>query len=893
MRKQHLLGLGSVVFALAGVLAAACGLNPARAGTCEYPLFIQQGSVDANVIFLFDSSGSMNEGMWHDDYNPNVNYTGGLNRTNTYTVANDGTYSARSFRNGLPTNPKVYLVDSDQGEDGQYSGNYLNWIFYHANATQRAAVPQFTRVQVAKAAVNAVMAGAGSNIRFGLYKFNGTTGGTRLATLGTDVNTISNTLKTVRADSYTPLGESLEDILDYYAADGTIQYACQKNFAVVVTDGHPTKDQGVSDYITGGHAPASCADLGAPYDESYDCSDYLIDVARYMRQNDLVDGMEGQQYVVTYTVGMNIDAPVLADAADAGDGEYFSANNAAEIAESLARVMRDIINRISAGSAVAVVSTEGEAEDMLFRGKFQPSDWAGFLEAFELPYEAGEHPVWEAGALLAARAPDSRTIFTSVGGSSVDFTASNAGTLRPLLGAASDAAATDLINWVRGAAVVGLRDRSWILGDIVDSSPVPVGPPTSFYLYDDYLDFRDSLEDRERVVYVGANDGMLHCFAADTGEELWAYVPNDLLDRFDDLASPSYCHEYFVNSTPRAVDCYLGGEWKTVLIGGLKQGGGAYFAIDVTDPRNPEFLWENNIPEVSESWAQVEVARVESMGGFVGFVGSGYDTGGEAYLIGFSMEDGSEVYKTLLSDIGSVNMATSCTSVDLEFDGYEDVLYVGDLTGRLWRVDLTGNVPSTSVLFQTPGQPIQAQPTVTVDYSGAVYVYFGTGKYIDPADMTNTSDQSFYCVIDNHGGLSLDQGDLVDQTGSINTVSNGWYFNLTNDDGERVTETSALVAGIVYFTTFAPNDEPCQGGGTSWLYAVKWKNGAGYDGDDDDSNDTPGDRSSEIGDGITARPVIDIVNEQVLVQGSDTRIHIRDTLGEIRQMIVRSYRQQY
>ncbi len=897
MRKHDGFALGIVIAVLAGIIAAACGLNPARAGTCEYPLFIQQGAVDANVMILFDSSGSMNEGMFHDDYNPDTRYTGGLVWDREYTVATDGTYSARSFRTGLPTNPKCYLVDSDQGEDGIYLGNYLNWIFYHANATQRAAVPRFTRIQVAKSAVNSVLSTAPANIRFGMYKFNDDNGGTRIANLGTPVATIQSTVNSIQGESWTPLGETLQEILEYYDDPGVIQYDCQKNFALVVTDGYPTQDLGEPCNSTYSDCDfPTCSEMGAPNPNGDDCSDYLLDIATYMRNADLRNDLDGDQHVVTYTVGMNVDAPILQQTADAGDGEYFSASNAAEIAESLEKVLRDIINRISAGSAVAVVSSSGEGEDLLYRGKFQPSDWKGFLEAFELPYESGEAPAWEAGEVLSQRTPSTRTIFTSLAGNQIDFTSSQAGTLRAAMGAASDAIAANVINWTRGETVAGYRDRGgWLLGDIVDSSPIPVGPPASYFLFNDYLGFREAHADREGVVYVGANDGMVHCFDAANGEEIWAYIPSDLLDRLDDLASTSYCHEYFVNQTPRVVDCYLGGEWKTVMVGGLKQGGAAYFALDVTDPRSPEFLWENNLADVGASWAQMELVHLETSGDFIGFVGSGYDATGEANLVGFDMENGSSVWSSLLSDIASVNMATSCTSVDLDFDGFDDVLYVADLAGHLWRVDLSGSNPTTSLLFQTPGQPIQAQPVITVDYDNSVFIYFGTGKYVDPADMTNLSDQTFYCVIDNHSGTSLDQGDLVDQTNAINNVAGarGWYIALANADGERVTEPVALAAGIVYFTSFAPEDEPCAAGGNSWLYAVKFRNGAAHDGDDDDSNDGVGDRSQDIGDGITARPVIDINNEKVLIQGSDTRIHISNTLGDIKPLIVRSYRQQY
>jgi hypothetical protein len=85
----------------------------------------------------------------------------------------------------------------------------------------------------------------------------------------------------------------------------------------------------------------------------------------------------------------------------------------------------------------------------------------------------------------------------------------------------------------------------------------------------------------------------------------------------------------------------------------------------------------------------------------------------------------------------------------------------------------------------------------------------------------------------------------------------------------------------------------CTVGGKSFLYAVKFRNGAGFDDDDDDSNDTTDGRITDLGDGIATKPVIDLINQKVLVQGSDTRIHVEDTRGEVRLLTVRSWRQQY
>ncbi|MCI0452285.1 MAG: VWA domain-containing protein [Candidatus Latescibacteria bacterium] len=905
MRNQHFFGIGTCIVALACVFVGAVSLLPAQAQVCELPLFIQTGKVDANVVFLFDSSGSMNDAITHDAYDPNVAYTGTLNRTAEYEVASDGWYSRRSFKTGAPLTPTAYLVNSDQGENGVYTGNYLNWVFQYATSTQRAEIPRFTRVQMAKAAVNDIITNMSSNVRYGVYKFNGSTGGLQVAALGTDAATIISNVNSIRATGWTPLGESMVTIAQYFETDtSAIQYDCQRNFVVVVTDGYPTQDVTVPNKYKDASMPVgTCTSIGAPNPDSDECSQYLVHLAKWMRTNDMrtpsspAGDMPGVQYANTYTVGMNIDAPVLDWAANEGDGAYFVANNAAQLSNSLQNVLRDIVNRISSGAAVAVVSTEGQADDYLYRGKFFPGSWQGYLEAFVLPYETGELPAWEAGDLLSQRSPSSRTIFTSVNGVQQDFTTGNVGNLQSAMGVATSTIATNVINWTRGETVAGYRDRSgWILGDIVESAPVTVGRPNFVYRFNNYAAFRSAYANRERAIYVGSNSGMMHAFLAETGEELWAYIPTEHLSLLDDISATNYCHNFSVNGTPRVTDVYVSGEWKTVLVGGMKQGGNNYFAIDVTDPRNPEFMWENAIPEVNESWSQLEVARVKELDKFVGFVGSGPNDAGDAYFVAFDMEDGAVIEVDLLSSTpGVMNMSTACTAIDLDFDGYDDVMYMSDLAGHLWRYDLTGSTMDKTLLFQTAGQPIQAQPIATVDIDGKVLLYFGTGRYVESDDFQTQEVQSFYCIIDDHGGLEVSRSELVDQTNTINPLDNfkGWFIDLVEAPGERIVEPDALVSGIVYFTSFAPNDAICTTGGQSFLYAVKFRNGAAFDDDDDDSNDGTNGRVTDLGDGIATKPVIDIVNEKILVQGSDTRIHVEDTLGDLRLLTVRSWRQQY
>jgi type IV pilus assembly protein PilY1 len=901
--------------AITGVALLACVLGAslaptARAQGCEYPLFIQLGAVDANVLILFDSSGSMDTPIYHPDYDQSVTYSGGLNSGSNYSVGSDGYYSAADFRSGEPSTPTAPLVDSDVGERASYPGNYLNWIFYNATDAQRAALPQATRIQVAKPAVNNVI-DSNPAIRFGLFRYNGSQCGLKLADLGADHATIKTTVSAIAGSGYTPIAESMVSVWGYLTTDvNAIQYACQNTFLVVVTDGHPTRDVGplnaglpnlLQDFDGDGNDPGDCTSLGSPDPNSNDCSDYMDDVAWYMRNNDARADLDGDQFVYTYTVGFGVDARILQETADNGGGIYVNATNPQQLNQALATILRDIVAKVSTGSAVAVVSTEGQTQDLLFRGKFHPGSWRGFLEAFELPYEENELPVWEAGALLQSRSASSREIYTSVGGAQIDFTDGSAPTLRPYLGAADDAEAAELINWARGDDVVGLRDRNgWKLGDIIDSSPLVVGPPRGFRLDNDYLTWRDSQQGRERVLYIGGNDAMIHCFAEATGQEKWAFIPESQLGRLPALADSGYCHQYFCNLTPRAFDAYLGGSWRTVLLCGMKQGGDSYLALDVTDPSAPQLMWETQLADMVESWAAPEIAYAASEGGPIAFLGTGPDDiNGRAYLKAISLEDGSEIYSALLSDNAGtdINMATAARSLDADFDGWHDLIYVSDLMGNVWRLDLNASPWDMSLLFDSGGtQPIQAQPILTVDYNNDVFLYFGTGRYLVNGDLTDTSLNTFYSVIDKHDGATVTKSDMVDETTTITPVGpndRGWFIDLVEGSGERVVDPDALVAGIVYFTSFAPSTQPCSAGGHSWLYKVDFRNGSGDDGDDDDSNDTTDNRIEDLGDGIATKPVVDVVNEEVIVQGSDTRIHVRDADGSIQWVTLRSWRQRY
>lgn len=268
------------------------------------------------------------------------------------------------------------------------------------------------------------------------------------------------------------------------------------------------------------------------------------------------------------------------------------------------------------------------------------------------------NPVWEAGRRLALTDPDSRRILTWVDtnnngavdiGEMVPFISTNAGILAqldPFLLRTAPLTAANIIDFVRGNQVPGLRDRVkkvkndaginvknvWKFGDIVNSSPVVVAAPMERFdiIYGDatYVSFYQQYKDRRQVVYVGANDGMLHAFnggfytAGDDpatpalehgrfnetasasvsakyssmrtgspklGAELWGFIPYQLLPQLQWLTRPDYAHVDYVDLPPKVTDARIftpdadhPNGWGTILIGGMRFGGSCGACADST-----------------------------------------------------------------------------------------------------------------------------------------------------------------------------------------------------------------------------------------------------------------------------------------------------------------------
>jgi type IV pilus assembly protein PilY1 len=884
------------------VAAVALGFRATDAtAACETPLVISTGSSDANVLIILDNSMSMNQAMVSSAYNPATTYTGSFNSGSTYNVSRTGTYTPSSFNSKWAATPSATLVTSDLGQSAQYDGNYLNWVFFNATTAQRAAIPTVTRIQAAKQAVNTVFASS-TNCRFGLMDFNnGSSGGHLVAPMGTSVAALQTALTTIAATEMTPLARTLDSALVYYQSTGAnapIVAACEKSFIVLVTDGEPTNDSPVPAFLQNysGVAKPACPKGNKGGGLPITCPDYVMDISAYLYRNDMRADFAGIQNVSTYVIGCNVDSWILQSTADNGGGEYFTVNDVSGLGAAVQATFASISKRVAAGAAVAVVSSENRNNNRLYRARYETQTWQGFVEAFPLPYHAGAQPLWEAGSLLSQRSSSSRVIYTSIDGATATaFTSSNAPYLMASLGAADLTTAGNIIEYARGTAVAGTRDRAgWVLGDVIDASPIVVGAPSLYSSLPGYGAFRTAYLSRPEMLYVGANDGMLHCFSTADGSEQWAYVPRDVLPRLGDLMSTSYCHEYYVNLTPAAYDVYTGGAWKTILVGGEERGGNGLFALNVTDPAHPALLWDLSLTALRGSWNTPTLVRDRTRNAQVFCVGTGYEpTLATAGLLVMDPGTGTVLTSFNLGSAFAGNKTTRATSIDLNFDGYDDLLYLGDLSGRIWRVDMRTNPWTISVLINC-GQPIQAAPTVTVNALGQPMLFFGTGEYLNASDVTNTAQQTLYGVVDDGTGTTVTTDQLADQTTTFHALTGaqkGWKINLMQGSGERIVRQGALINGALYVPSFQPDAVACEGGGQSWIYSVDFKDGSAPDNAAGVANNVTTGRVSSMGDGLISDPSVDLVNGNLVLQSSNAVVMTHNIVGGLKRLLVRSWRQ--
>jgi type IV pilus assembly protein PilY1 len=790
---------------------------------------------------------------------------------------------------------------------------------------------------------------------------------------------------------------------DAVSPSNPMQDWCRKNFVILMTDGESTKDDFAHDQAgfmcAIGNADGDEDEVPSPYDGRSDAppysstgTDWLDDVAYKYYNNDLRPDLQGTQNIVTYTVGFMVDHPLLRDAATNGNGEYYIASNADELTNALFTAVQDIIERSTSFTSTTVPSTRTSFGDGLFTASFVPKAtsgfWEGDISAFRLSpsldiLDANGNlavdatgtlldtavPFWRASERLLDPSHPPRSIYTTLGDTRQTFDVATIGATEldvqpteissypnyPTVQFVDvDALSDALVRYLYGqdsfdedsdGDTTDLREA--IIGDIFHSNPLVVGPPPSLLRREEGFGpinqtgtFLNRYQRRDRRLYVGANDGMLHAIDAGTyregdnpltpevekdyydlgtGDEVFAYIPGMLLDKVKMIPRNTPRSHYYVDGSPAVADAWFPSspsdttkdveEWATVVMTGLRQGGDGYIAWDVTDPSGvhreyPRLLWELNdagLP-LGETWSDPILTRIKvrAQEGFgdhcgsddgegdcreqwVAVVGGGFRANADPNLAGYvpgSLDGDSRSVLVIALDSGSVvaqlaydasdpvlskmNYAIPSTPavLDLNSDGFADLIYIGDTGGQLWKWDISSVAEDsnsdnlidnwTAGIFFDAGsvslpsggrhhRGIFFQPVVARS-KGRLILAFGTGersdiKYAGHADGTVDDMNRFYVIRDPNpqgsGAIPIapySEANLTDVTAlGYDTDPTDLGYYVVAEKGEKFITNHVVFRGSVITASYIPDDGSggvCGTDGSAYLYIFDLVSGA-------------------------------------------------------------------
>ncbi len=543
-------------------------------------------------------------------------------------------------------------------------------------------------------------------------------------------------------------------------------------------------------------------------------------------------------------------------------GEFFGADDPDQLSASLNAVVNSILERLSRGSSSTVSSGVITSGTQAYTPGFDSSNWTGNLLARPVSADGDFGAViWDLACKLTGGACEStgttetqqvdRRIYAfdesagdvvrlvpGLGGNLSTIMATNASDLITRLGTNVD----DIISYINGDNSVEiqgggiLRNRDNKLSDVVHASPIIQRGPGESYsdtgrqswplgsaeqvaaeAGNGYIDYKIANANRTNVVYIGSNSGMLHAVFTEgpnRGEEVWGYVPAAAFENLHRLVDPIYEHWSYVDNSPVLGDAFLNNQWRTVLVGGMRYGGQAYYALDVTNPvaPRPDSLWEfsdEDDADMGYSYGRASIARISSTGDWVALIPNGYNNSeddgikgdGTAVLYVVRLRDGQLLAK-LDTNVGSAitpNGMAPAQPVDsiLAFDvnGEQridqgaDFAYAGDLYGNLWRFDFrssnysdwedSSNIVKVFEAGTNMHRPITEQPRVlgfNAVQAGAFpqdtekdsLVMFGTGKYLEVADRSINLPSEQYIIgfadgIDNNNVFNINSPELVPQ----------------------------------------------------------------------------------------------------------------------------------
>ncbi|WP_455208157.1 pilus assembly protein [Kaarinaea lacus] len=620
--------------------------------------------------------------------------------------------------------------------------NYANWYSYYRK-----------REYIAKRALSQIIKDSSTRIGLGtLHNHNNVRTVVKDiddittpvdATARTNKNNLLQNLFNINSSNGTPLRTALENVGEYFsgnlsgtwgaspilsAADGG---QCQKNFAIVMSDG----------FWNGSNPGVGNTDKGnGPWDGgSYEdnVSNTLADVAMKYYETDLNTTLENKvgkipgvdentaQHLVTYTVAFGVngtltanppnrtdsfnwptpsaDQPTTIDdmrhAAWNGRGLFLSAGDPQKLINSLKNAIKDIDARSGTSAAAALNTTSLQTDSLIFMASYDSTSWLGNLSAIEIDKDGTLGSLkWEANQKLTEIATDSllttRKIYTYDSAdstaklfNSLNITADQKADLlvgKPVA-ETDDAYVSRIIKFIYGdhtdevgsAGLQYFRNRAdQRLGDIVHSAPQYVGVPSTPYPdtiegTNLYSTFKTSQDSRDGTVYVGSNDGMLHAFNAKTGVERFAYIPNLMFSTDTGKGLHALADPVYEHNyyvdLTPTVADVYVGGWKTMLIGGLRGGGKGIFALDVTTEGSMSVQFEFTHNDLGYTFSEIQVAKMNN-GKWAAVFGNGYNNTGDGKAKLFIVYLDNSGSKIVDTGVGSITNS-DCADANSDCNG--------------------------------------------------------------------------------------------------------------------------------------------------------------------------------------------------------------------------------
>jgi len=581
-------------------------------------------------------------------------------------VHSDGVAAGKYARNGnaSPWGPAGNEISWTNTRTWVFDGNYLNW-YYGPTGPE-------PKIKIVKAVATNILSSI-NGVNAGLMIYNDDQGGNVQFAL-TDIDTaranITQAINNVAIQRYTPLSETLYEAALYYKGEklkygnvgplvsvdasriaaGSDTYrtpleeGCQKNFIIYLSDGLPTEDHDADadiQSLIGGTCDGNSADDGY-------CLD---DLAGYLAQKD-ISSINGDQHVITYTIGFDADVPVLKETARKGGGAYFQANDSASLTTALTSILYEILSESSTFTAPAVaVNSFNRTRNLndLYISVFTATGtahWPGNLKKYELDpatgtildangtpavdasgfFADGTRSMWSAtvdgpsvpagGAASNIPAPANRKVYTYLGGQKDLTNSSNAvasanGSLTDVTlntGGAGRPTRDDIIKYMRG--------QDPVTGSTLHQMGDPLHAQSASVTYGSGTD--------DTAIYFVTNDGYLHSINANNGVENWAFIPPEFLDDQVDLYlnEPADTRHYGIDGSPRIQmvadnDGTIEPGEKVYLFFGMRRGGDFYYGLDVTNPNAPKVLWRlsgtgtQTLNGNGQSWSNPVPARMD------------------------------------------------------------------------------------------------------------------------------------------------------------------------------------------------------------------------------------------------------------------------------------------